>query len=460
MSVVYNCFVNILQNGEVCMLLEFRTKNYKSFANETVFSMLAAPKQKGLDYSLYETKVKGKVIKGLCSSVIYGPNASGKTNIIGAMDVFRAIVLRGNIRNSDGESSPNPASIELELIPNNMLKEAKPVEFSVKFLIDNMLIEYKLIMDIGKFLDSEYPRQILLEELIVNGDIIFHRGKDLNIGHLKVIKGFLSELIHQNKQGAIDIAKNSLDSEELFLTNGFKLIFSPSFVNLILEWFTEKFMVIYRADSMQIIKRFVDPQKKTVYVEKTTDKAAKLFGINSNAIGYVVSEDDSKAKLCSIFKEVQDKKSIALAAELFESYGTIRFINMFPLIMRAIKTGSTLIIDEFDASIHPMALMSIVNIFHNDDVNIHHAQLIFNTHNPIFLNSNLFRRDEIKFVERDDNEHYSTLYSLSDFGTVGDKGVRKHEDYMKNYFVSQYGAIKDIDFTPIFEEIVTSKEEV
>lgn len=185
-----------------------------------------------------------------------------------------------------------------------------------------------------------------------------------------------------------------------------------------------------------------------------------MFGINSNAVGYVVSDDDSEAKLCSIFKNSKDKKSTAMAAELFESYGTIRFINMFPLVIRAIQTGGTLVVDEFDASIHPMALMSIINVFHNDDVNIHHAQLIFNTHNPIFLNSNLFRRDEIKFVERDDDSHYSTLYALSDFGTTGEKGVRKHEDYMKNYFISQYGAIKDIDFTPIFEEIFADEGEV
>ncbi len=96
----------------------------------------------------------------------------------------------------------------------------------------------------------------------------------------------------------------------------------------------------------------------------------------------------------------------------------------------------------------------------SDDINIHHAQLIFNMHNPIFLNSNLFRRDEIKFVERDDGSHFSTLYALSDFGTTGEKGVRKHEDYMSRYFISQYGAIKDIDFTPIFEDILESESAV
>lgn len=442
------------------MLLEFRTKNYKSFAEEIKFSMIAAPKQSGLDYSLLKEKVKGKTIKGLSSSVIYGPNASGKTNIIGAMDVFRAIVLRGNIRNSEEKTSPNPASAALELIPNNKTSLApQPVEFSIDFLENGLRIQYNICIDLGLFLDDSYKRKILSEELLVNGDFVFKRKDDLIFDNLKVIKEYLSDSIEQNGKDVKEIAKNSLNQEELFLTNGFKIIFSQSFVKIVTDWFTNKFMVICRADSMQLIKRFSDPQKKAVYVEKTIDKAAKLFGINSNALGYVIKDDDSEAKLCSIFKNVKDKKSVVMAAELFESYGTIRFINMFPLVIRAIQTGGTLVVDEFDASIHPMALMSIINLFHNDDINIHHAQLVFNTHNPIFLNSNLFRRDEIKFVERDDDSQYSTLYALSDFGTSGEKGVRKHEDYMKNYFISQYGAIKDIDFTPIFEEILASEGE-
>jgi len=309
-------------------------------------------------------------------------------------------------------------------------------------------------MDLGLFLDESHERKIISEELVVNGDSIFSRKEGLTFGNLKALKEYLPESILQNTASAIEIARNSLNLEELFLTNGFKLIFSQSFIKIITDWFTNKFMVIYRADSIQLTRRFVDPQKKTVYVEKTTDKAAKLFGINSNTVGYVISDEDSESKLCSIIKNAKNEKTTAMAAELFESYGTIRFINMFPLVIRAIQTGGALVVDEFDASIHPMALMSIINIFHNDDINIHHAQLIFNTHNPIFLNSNLFRRDEIKFVERDDKNHYSTLYTLSDFGTTGEKGVRKHEDYMKNYFISQYGAIKDIDFTPIFEELL------
>ena len=131
------------------MLLEFTVKNYKSFLDETTFSMKKAAKQTGLNYSLLKESIAGKnkAVVGLCSSVIYGPNAAGKTNIIGAMDVLRAIVLRGNIRNVEGETSPNTAASMLELIPNNKLTSAQPVEFTVEFFTHEMLIRYRVSLD-------------------------------------------------------------------------------------------------------------------------------------------------------------------------------------------------------------------------------------------------------------------------------------------------------------------------
>lgn len=103
------------------MLLDFSVENYKSFLENAQFSMTPAPKQHGLDYSILKEKLGKKNIKGLCSAVIYGPNASGKTSIIGAMDVLRSVVLRGNIRNAEEQNSPNKAVYNLELIPNNLL---------------------------------------------------------------------------------------------------------------------------------------------------------------------------------------------------------------------------------------------------------------------------------------------------------------------------------------------------
>lgn len=439
------------------MLIDFRIKNYKSFIEEGDFSMLAAPKQQGLNYSLYEKQINSVKLKMLSTSVVYGPNASGKTNLIGAMDTLRSIILRGHIKNDDEKESPNTAATNLELIPNVSFSDPEPVEFFVDFLEKNLRIQYKLKLDLGVFLDEDYKRKVIFEQLTVNGKTIFTRSDKLDIGDIPTIKKYLGESIISNIDGAKQIAIGSLNEEELFLTNGFKLIYSSKLANLIIHWFASKFMVIYRADSVSFIKRFSDPKKKTIYVEKTTNTAAKMFGINSNAIGYVFDDDENEAKLCSLFSDKQNSGGVsAISAEIFESFGTLRFINLFPLVIRAIQTGSTLVIDEFDASIHPMALMNIINIFHNDDINVNHAQLIFNTHNPIFLNSNLFRRDEIKFIEREEDNHNSIIYSLSDFGTSGANGVRMNEDYMKNYFISRYGAIRDIDFSPIFEDIIKS----
>ena len=436
------------------MILEFRTENFKSFVNETVFSMIPAPKQKGLDYSLLKAT---KNEKALCSSVIYGPNAAGKTNIIGAMDTFQSIVERGHIRNSKNDITPDYAAASLELIPNQGLQTAKPVMFYIDFVEQNSRVQYCLKLDLGTFLDEEYPRKILEETLSINGKQVFFRDKSLEIAD-SVKSGSFSWPMALEMENLKKAALKSLNPQELFLTNGFKLIFSKDIADFIIDWFSTKFMVIYRADSMYLIRRFSDPQKNTAYIEETTNEAAKRFGISSNVLGYIFDVDNSKVKLFSIFEKNAKRKNNAVLADIFESYGTLRFINMFPLVIRAFKTGATLIVDEFDASIHPMALMNIINIFHNDSLNTKRAQLIFNTHNPIFLNSNLFRRDEIKFVEHNEDDHESVLYSLSDFGTSGENGVRRHEDYMKNYFVNRYGAIRDIDFTPVFEEIMSEAE--
>lgn len=429
------------------MLLQFKTENFKSFLDEMNFSMTPAPKQKDLEYSILEHKIGNKTYKGLCSAIIYGPNASGKTNIISAMDVFKEIVLKGDIRNSDELRSPNISEGKLELIPNNLNRYPKPTKFYIRFVEGELLVEYELKIDLGLFLDRNYQRKIEFESLRINDKTIYERTDQIEFFNLKSIEKYLITEFRENEDSAKAIARNNLNETELFLTNGFKMMFSSKLVSFILEWFEEKFIVIYRADATEIKSKLDNTEGGKIFINRTTNDAAKLFGINSNALGYVVPEDGGEPQLCSIFKD----NGIAIPAKHFESYGTVRFINMFPLILKALVERSVLVMDEFDANIHPMALMNIINIFHDDDINKKNAQLIFNTHNPIFLNANIVRRDEIKFVERDDETHLSTHYSLSDFKTSGSNGVRKADDYLKHYFLGRYGAVKDIDFYDLFE---------
>lgn len=432
------------------MLLEFKTKNFKSFLEEMDFVMTPAPKQKGLEYSILRHKIGKKTYKGLCSAIIYGPNASGKTNIISAMDVFKEIILKGHINNTDELRSPDVSEGKLELIPNNLNKYPLPTSFYIRFVEDDLLVEYELEIDLGLFLDKDYSRKIVFECLRINDKTIFERSDKLEFFNLNSIEQYLINNFSENEDSAKAIARNNLNETELFLTNGFKLMFSYKLVSFISKWLIEKFIVIYRADITELRRKLDSTESGKIYISETTNEAAKLFGINSNALGYVIPEDGAESQLCSIFKD----KNIAIPAEIFESYGTIRFIKMFPLILKALTEGAVLVLDEFDANIHPMAVMNIINIFHNDDINKKNAQLIFNTHNPIFLNSNIVRRDEIKFVERDEETHLSTHYSLSDFKTSGTTGVRLSDDYLKHYFFGRYGAVKDIDFYDLFENLM------
>ncbi|WP_303321427.1 AAA family ATPase [Holdemanella biformis] len=431
------------------MLLQFKAENFKSFLDEMDFSMTPAPKQKDLEYSILEHKIGNKTYKGLCSAIIYGPNASGKTNIISAMDVFKEIVLKGNIRNSDELISPNISEGKLELIPNNLNRYPKPTKFYIRFVEGELLVEYELKIDLGLFLDRNYQRKIEFESLRINDKTIYERTDRIEFFNLKSIEKYLITEFRENEDSAKAIARNNLNETELFLTNGFKMMFSSKIVSFILEWVEEKFIVIYRADAAEIKSKLDNTEGGKIFINRTTNDAAKLFGINSNALGYVVPEDGREPQLCSIFKD----NGVAIPAKHFESYGTVRFINIFPLILKALVEGSVLVMDEFDANIHPMGLMNIINIFH-DDINKKNAQLIFNTHNPIFLNANIVRRDEIKFVERDDETHLSAHYSLSDFKTSGSNGVRKADDYLKHYFLGRYGAVKDIDFYDLFETLI------
>lgn len=430
------------------MLLEFRTKNYKSFADETIFSMVPAPRQTGLDYSVLNAQAGSGKYKGLCSAVIYGPNASGKTNLIGAMDTFKSIVLRGNIQDAE-QTGMNAAGAVLEMIPNCKEPQA-PTEFSISFVDGDLAVDYSITLDLGPFMARNYERKILREQLVVNRKQVFLRDDTLTVDLPSVIRPYVNTSIRRKSLKMLEIAKSSLSDTELFLNNGFKTIYAQELVRRILDWIANRFIVIYRSDDIRLVRKIADPKKDSVYVEETLTKAAREFGITSNALGYRASNDGDSddVMLYSIFND----KKILIPAELFESYGTIRFINEFPLVIGALLNGGTLIMDEFDASIHPMALMNIINIFHNDEINVRNAQLVFNTHNPIFLDASLFRRDEIKFVERDEVTGKSTHYSLSDFKTSD--GIRKGEDYMKNYFVNRYGAIRNVDFSPIIESIM------
>lgn len=142
-------------------------------------------------------------------------------------------------------------------------------------------------------------------------------------------------------------------------------------------------------------------------------------------------------------------KQVMLPADMMESRGTIKLVDFaIPFVERFAK-GGVFVIDEFDSAIHPELVKGIIALFNDPNVNKEGAQLVFTTHNPIYLNNKMFRRDQILFVEKDRESYRSVLYSLADFGSAD---VRNDQNYLINYFKGKYGALPYIDFAGLLKQ--------
>jgi AAA15 family ATPase/GTPase len=129
-----------------------------------------------------------------------------------------------------------------------------------------------------------------------------------------------------------------------------------------------------------------------------------------------------------------------------ESLGTQRLYALAGPILDILDSGKFLVFDELDSSLHTLLARMIVNIFNSNSNNKNNAQIIFSTHDTELLNKELLRRDQIWFVEKN-QDHESTLYPLTEFSP------RKKEDLEKGYLFGRYGAIPFIDKS-IFHEVM------
>jgi hypothetical protein len=121
-----------------------------------------------------------------------------------------------------------------------------------------------------------------------------------------------------------------------------------------------------------------------------------------------------------------------------ESKGTENLFLLAPILMRALATGETIIIDEIERSLHPLLVKHVVSYFNDTERNPNHSQLIFNTHNLELMSLDIFRRDQIYFVDKSAKTGASELYSLDEYQ------VRSDENIKKGYLLGRYGAIPAI----------------
>lgn len=423
------------------MLINLKTKNFKSFKDGFDFTMRASL-IRDLNYSVIRYKDKSKDLRILPTSVIYGPNSSGKTSLIDAFLVIKTILINGNINNPKFHDK---SILPYEFITSINSEENEPVEFEICFEVGGNIYEYNLSTIFGEFGSINTERKIISEKLFLNNEEIYVRDEsNVSINIKNIPSHFLNPKFNtKNFYSNIEMINANLDKSLLFLSTDFPSFISKDIFSIIKYWFSEELCVF--KDFQNVTFGVVDDKKDIVPMPKDLYNAASKIGVIGSNMLFNKKENDDHTTLFSYFENKNN--AIAVQSDVIESLGTIKFIDLFPVILIALKKGQVLIIDEMDNSLHPSVVAALINIFHNPELNTKKAQLIFNTHNPIFLDNNIFRRDEMCFVEKDRETKNSEIYKLSDFGTNSNNPIRNTTDYISNYFKNKYGAIEYVDFT-------------
>jgi hypothetical protein len=435
------------------MLIDYRFSNFRSFKEMTSLSMIA-----GRQTTLNDNLIREYDLRVVPSAVIYGANASGKSNIIMSLAVMKDIVLSGSLE----ANIPNLKN--LELYPFAYQESEKPMSFEIDFIYGGKRLEFGFEVEVSTF--KKETRRIVSEFLtyIDKSDQktnIYTREKDkIQINKEKKALNIIEFDEKLLKQFEKKINEN-IDESELFLSRAFKSTISNELADMVLDFFKEELVVVsdFTLKKTNLTFSLEDSPKKDFFAwNKILDGFVKNadFGPQGIAFKSNKSEDkeSSSMELVSIYK--YHDENIVIPAELMESRGTLKLVDFAIPFEKLFKSGGVFILDEFDAAIHPELIKGILALFNDSDLNRAGAQLIFTTHNPIYLNNKIFRRDQIRFVEKDTDSYESVIYSLADFGA---EEVRNDHNYLINYFKGNYGALPFIDFSKLLNQNNSEEDE-
>lgn len=420
------------------MLVEFRVKNFKPFQDECVLSMVASS-DKSLAENTIPTKLFGQN-KLLRSVVVYGANASGKSSLIEAMGFMRDLVIDSNKHNSDDEIPRQPFLLDSK-------SHQLPSEFEVTFMHHGIRYQYGFSVD----------QQRVHEEWL----LAYPKGRAQTWCQrtLNTDNDTYDWYFGPNFRGEKKPLKEQTKSNILFLSKGDNL--NNQQLTSVYKWFAHEFKFVesrrhgelrhYTATRSKEDPSFyarlqrllqiadlgitdVSVQEKNLVVE---DLPAHLQFLSS------ALEGGSQVEI-KMLHETKEGDKVPLSLNV-ESLGTQQFFAMGGPLIDTLLNGYILCVDELDDSLHPNLVRALVSMFHNPELNPHHAQLIFNTHDTTLLDSSLFRRDQIWLIEKN-SAGASHLYSLLDYSP------RKDEALAKGYLLGRYGAIPFIREDLLLEE--------
>ena len=435
------------------MLIRFRARNFRSLKEEQELSLVATSLK---DSPEAVTQVEGVNLGLLRVAAIYGANASGKTNVVKALDYMRTAV-RGSQTDwlpeapifrdpflLDPESKDNSSSFEVDLLLDG-------VRFGYGFTLNDREI-------LQEWLDA-YPqgrRQMWFKREAS----AFTFGKKL-VGDNRVIEHltrpnslFLSAAAQNNHEALLPLYR--WFAERLTYVPGQRFFLHALTAKMCQkESFKSSLQNVLNAADLGIVGIGVGEEDAFALQPGTAARfradMEKSMGALRRAFAGLQEGGELKKPVLALTHKSSIQAGVTLG-EHNESGGTLSFLGLLGPGLRAIESGGTVCVDELDASLHPLLALKVVSLFNDPKINPRSAQIIFTTHDTNILGKGSLRRDQIWFTEKD-AEGGTHLYPLTDFRP------RKNENLERGYLQGRYGAVPFIGSTDFLADIHQEKGE-
>ncbi|MFW6019919.1 MAG: AAA family ATPase [Bacteroidales bacterium] len=435
------------------MLIRVFIKNFLSFDKETILSLYPG---KGPENRHVVKRDNRDDIPALKAAIIYGANASGKSNLVKAVSFMKHFVTKGfpaptginyhPFKLSDRED--NTSKIEFEIKVKGACY-AYGVDFNQNEVIKEWLVKINKRSE-----QIIYERKNLKDSVKVTFDKVRFEGKEN-----EQFAHFTGRGTPRNRLFLLEANRRNLnfitEINDVFswFTNQLKVIFPKSrFEGLefnlkedknLSESFTH-FLEYFKTGVEELTRKEVDPNVdlKELPAELVNDITKDLkpgnkaiLGSENNRRNYAFEKNDSGEVVAH---KIMAKHLSNSGKEVFfeldeESDGTNRLIDFIPALIDLSTNDSVYVIDELDRSMHPILTRKIMEYFLNSSKE-NESQMIATTHESNLLDLELLRRDEIWFIEKT-RKKSSSLYSLLEFKP------RKEQNITRGYLNGRYGAI-------------------
>lgn len=412
------------------MLLRFGVANHLSICERQELSFAASSlkdRQEGL--LACEAVSKGAVVP---AAVIYGANASGKTNLVDALAAMQKMILWSHIRGEPGKGVPRqPFRLDPECLK-------APSQFDADFTINNVRYHYGFEATDEAFTVEwlyVFPRAHRRKLFERNGDEMdfgrWLRGANSNIAKLTRSNSlFLSAAAqngHEQLSSVYDFFR-SIDFIGKMSVSGMEA--SSRYVRKDLDGRVIKFLETMNTGVVGYRQKAIQVPEEIQAIRRELEPVLEKF---SGGPVEIKLGDEETLVAIELAHQGQGGEPVYFDLDL-ESAGTRRLLMILGQAYRALDEGLPLVVDELDASLHTYACEAILKLFCTRKVNKNGAQLITTTHDTNLMRSDVLRRDQLWFVEKISGGA-TEVYPLTDIRT------RKGDNVELGYLQGRYGAL-------------------